>query len=208
MTLKNISSKLQKILSKEILTVGEVAKILQLAPRTIQRMCDCGTLPCFRLKTSLNQPGDRRVFKSDLVKMLKQQPGMSRYVEMVEGLFHVLTLGVDKLEEPNIIFHQGFNTFDCGKIFASNPISFILADFNNFGRTAAIEIFRSARRDVYEIECAAINTEDAIPLMDTYLEKYVMLLPSGTNSINVIKDWIKKKEKENEENLQKWKRTS
>lgn len=50
-----------------ILTVGRVAAILRMAPRTVSKLIDSGSLPGYRI------PGGnhRRVFRSELVRYIK-----------------------------------------------------------------------------------------------------------------------------------------
>lgn len=136
------------------------------------------------------------MFRADLIAMLKNQPGMARYAKLIEGRFQVMTLGLEKIEEHGVIFHPVFSTFEAGKIFASEPVSLILADFNNFNRSAALEIFRNGRREAMHLDCAAINTEDCMPLNDFMMERYVKLYPNGTNPITIVKNWIEEKEKD------------
>ena len=50
----------------EVLTVGDAARLLQVAPRTIAKWCDSGRIAHYRLPAGNRVAGDRRILYSDL----------------------------------------------------------------------------------------------------------------------------------------------
>ena len=55
------------LLDKEVLTTGEVAKICNVAPRTVSKWFDSGSLKGYRIPGSR----DRRIPAAELVKFMK-----------------------------------------------------------------------------------------------------------------------------------------
>jgi excisionase family DNA binding protein len=59
-------------LGRDIFSVGEIAVRCGVSTRTVQKWCDSGSLPCYRIPgVRSGQPGDRRVHKADLIAFLK-----------------------------------------------------------------------------------------------------------------------------------------
>ena len=65
--IKPLNDDIAELLTNEILTSGQVAKICQVAPRTVSKWIDNKALKGFRLPLSL----DRRVARCDLIEFLK-----------------------------------------------------------------------------------------------------------------------------------------
>lgn len=65
-------------------SVGQIAKILEVAPRTVHRMCDEGMLKSFRLAPGL-QGGHRRILHSELVRFATEQEGYEWVLKKIQG---------------------------------------------------------------------------------------------------------------------------
>jgi len=103
---------------KDILTTGEVAKICNVAPRTVSKWFDSGQLRGYRIPGSK----DRRIPLASLVKFMKQhnipmeglQSGRTRVLivdaesEIVDVLEKVLS------EQANYEVHTAHSGFACG----------------------------------------------------------------------------------------------
>lgn len=58
---------------KQILTTGDVARILRCAPRTAGKLIDRGLLKGWRMTTSTRRAGDRRVTRAALEEFCAEQ---------------------------------------------------------------------------------------------------------------------------------------
>jgi hypothetical protein len=63
-----VDSARRRRLAREILTVGQVKVLCEVSARTVQKWCDTGLLPHFRIPGSL----DRRIRKTDLIAFASQ----------------------------------------------------------------------------------------------------------------------------------------
>ncbi len=110
--------------NKLSLTTGEVAKICDVAPRTVSKWCDSGRLKHYRIPTEKDtgsKEGDRRVYKDDLVAFMRLT-GM-RVPAGLEICSRVLLIGFPPMavslldgiyKSENIIFDSADNGFDAG----------------------------------------------------------------------------------------------
>lgn len=103
---------------KDILTTGEVAKICNVAPRTVSKWFDSGQLRGYRIPGSK----DRRIPVSSLIKFMKQhnipldglQSGRTR-VLIVDGESEIVDV-LEKVlvEQANYEVHTAHSGFACG----------------------------------------------------------------------------------------------
>ncbi|MDX2145992.1 MAG: response regulator [Planctomycetota bacterium] len=106
------------LLDKEVLTTGEVAKICNVAPRTVSKWFDSGALPGYRIPGSR----DRRIPRPALIKFMKEHnipldgmsSGRTRVLladddkDVVETLRRILT------EQTNYEVHVATSGFAAG----------------------------------------------------------------------------------------------
>src|SRR5262245_23576316 len=78
--------------NRQVLTTGEVAKICQVAPRTVSKWFDSGRLRGYRIPGSQ----DRRIPKDQLIRFLKEN-GMPLGDLEQEGWHKILVIGAERL---------------------------------------------------------------------------------------------------------------
>lgn len=108
-----------------VLTSGQVAKALAVAPRTVSKWCDKGYLPHYRIPGS----NDRRVYAHVLLKFIRDN-GMNppaSLVALLEGKAELVTVGVGgivhtllKGSTPGYADKELENLFDAGA-YLSDP---------------------------------------------------------------------------------------
>ncbi len=140
---------------KKVFTTGQVAKICQVAPRTVSKWFDSGKLRGYRIPGSQ----DRRIPRDQLIRFLKEN-GMPLGALEEEGWHKILVVGaeplfLDRLKEllPDDddykyeVAHSGFEAGTQASSFHPDTIVIDLA----MGRSEALQIAANLRRnDAYK----------------------------------------------------------
>ena len=136
---------------KKVFTTGQVAKICQVAPRTVSKWFDSGKLRGYRIPGSQ----DRRIPRDQLIRFLKEN-NMPLGALEEEGWHKILIIGaeglfIDRLKEllpedddyKYEIAHTGFEAGMKGESFHPDTIIIDLA----MGRSDALLVASSLRRN-------------------------------------------------------------
>jgi excisionase family DNA binding protein len=136
---------------KKVFTTGQVAKICQVAPRTVSKWFDSGKLRGYRIPGSQ----DRRIPRDQLIRFLKEN-NMPLGALEEEGWHKILIIGaeplfIDRLKEllpedddyKYEIAHTGFEAGMKGESFHPDTIVIDLA----MGRSEALQIASNLRRN-------------------------------------------------------------
>ncbi len=136
---------------KKVFTTGEIARRLQVAPRTVAKWFDSGELKGYRI------PGgtDRRVPRDHLIRFLKDHDMPLGDLE-TEAHRKVLAIAVDPLtlslirkllpESGDYRYETADNAFQAGTVVYNLRPNAVLLDFA-LGRSEAAAIARRLRRD-------------------------------------------------------------
>jgi two-component system, OmpR family, response regulator RpaA len=152
--------------TKKVFTTGQVAKICQVAPRTVSKWFDSGRLRGYRIPGSQ----DRRIPRDHLIKFLKENKmPLGRLEE--EGWHKILIIGAEKLFIDRVqellpdsedykyeVAHSGFEAGIRAESFHPDTILIDLA----MGRSEGLQIAANLRRNpAYETTLiVAIASED------------------------------------------------
>src|SRR5262245_50588505 len=155
---------------KKVFTAGQVAKICQVAPRTVSKWFDSGRLRGYRIPGSQ----DRRIPREALIRFLKEN-GMPMGNLEEEGWHKILLIGAEKLfidrlkellpEDDDFkyeVAHSGFEAGTAAQSFHPDTIVIDLA----MGRTEGIQIAQNLRRNAnYEqtLIIALASEDEASP---------------------------------------------
>ena len=155
---------------KKVFTTGQVAKICQVAPRTVSKWFDSGKLRGYRIPGSQ----DRRIPRDHLIKFLKEH-GMPLGDLEEEGWHKILVIGAEKLfidrlqellpedeEYKYSIANSGFEAGIQAESFHPDTIIIDLA----MGRSEALQIAQNLRRNPqYEqtLMVALASEDEAAP---------------------------------------------
>ncbi len=140
---------------KKVFTTGQVAKICQVAPRTVSKWFDSGKLRGYRIPGSQ----DRRIPRDQLIRFLKEN-NMPLGALEEEGWHKILVVGaeplfLDRLREllpededyKYEVAHSGFEAGTQASAFHPDTIIIDLA----MGRSEALQIAANLRRnDAYK----------------------------------------------------------
>lgn len=136
---------------KKVFTTGQVAKICQVAPRTVSKWFDSGRLQGYRIPGSQ----DRRIPRDKLIKFLKEN-GMPLGALEEEGLHKILIIGAEKLfidrvkellpEADNYKYEVANSGFEAGNMAASFHPDTIILDLA-IGRSEGLQIASNLRRN-------------------------------------------------------------
>lgn len=153
---------------KKVFTTGQVAKICDVAPRTVSKWFDSGKLRGYRIPGS----NDRRIPREQLIRFLKEH-GMPLF-ELEEEEWHkILLIGTDRplndrirellSESEDFKFELGNSGFEAGTLLLSFHPDTIVIDFS-MGRRDAIEIAENLSRDEHfsKMHIVAIVGEDEV----------------------------------------------
>jgi len=155
---------------KKVFTTGQVAKICQVAPRTVSKWFDSGKLRGYRIPGSQ----DRRIPRDKLIRFLKEN-GMPLGALEEEGWHKILIIGADKLfidrvkellpEDDDYKYELANSGFEAGIQAHSFHPDTIVIDLA-MGRSEAIQIAQNLRRDMaYEqtLIIALASEDEAAP---------------------------------------------
>ena len=140
---------------KKVFTTGQVAKICQVAPRTVSKWFDSGRLRGYRIPGSQ----DRRIPREALIRFLKEN-GMPMGNLEEEGWHKILIVGAEQLFIDRVkellpeaddykyeIAHSGFEAGTKASSFQPNTIVIDHA----MGRSESLQIAQTLRRnDAYK----------------------------------------------------------
>jgi two-component system, OmpR family, response regulator RpaA len=151
---------------KQVFTTGQVAKICQVAPRTVSKWFDSGKLRGYRIPGSQ----DRRIPREQLIRFLKEN-GMPLGGLEQEGWHKILIVGAETLfidrlrellpEDEDYKYEVAHSGFEAGtKASAFQPDSIIID--HAMGRSESLQIAQTLRRnDAYrETLIVALASED------------------------------------------------
>ena len=151
---------------KKVFTTGQVAKICQVAPRTVSKWFDSGKLRGYRIPGSQ----DRRIPRDQLIRFLKEN-NMPLGALEEEGWHKVLVIGAEKLfidrlqellpedeEYKYSIANSGFEAGIQAESFHPDTIIIDLA----MGRSEALQIAQNLRRNPHyeQTLMVALASED------------------------------------------------
>ncbi len=151
---------------RKVFTTGQVAKICQVAPRTVSKWFDSGKLRGYRIPGSQ----DRRIPRDQLIRFLKEN-GMPLGALEEEGWHKVLIVGAERLfiervrellpENDDFKYEVANSGFEAGTAAQSFHPDTIVIDLA-MGRSEAIQIAQNLRRiPQYEaILIVALASED------------------------------------------------
>jgi len=137
--------------AKQVFTTGQVAKICQVAPRTVSKWFDSGRLRGYRIPGSQ----DRRIPREHLIRFLKEN-GMPLGGLEQESWHKILIVGAEPLfiervkellpEDDDYKYEEAYSGFEAGTKASSFAPDTIIID-HAMGRTESITIARTLRRD-------------------------------------------------------------
>ncbi len=136
---------------KKVFTTGQVAKICQVAPRTVSKWFDSGKLRGYRIPGSQ----DRRIPRDQLIRFLKEN-GMPLGALEEEGWHKILIIGAEKLfidrvqellpEDEDYKYEVASSGFEAGIQAESFHPDTIIVDLA-MGRSEALQIAQNLRRN-------------------------------------------------------------
>jgi two-component system, OmpR family, response regulator RpaA len=137
---------------KKVFTTGQVAKICQVAPRTVSKWFDSGRLKGYRIPGSQ----DRRIPRDQLIRFLKEN-GMPLGQLEEEEWHKILVIGAERLfidrmkemlpEDEDFKYEIAQSGFEAGIMAGSFHPDTIIVDLA-LGRSEAIQITSNLRKDV------------------------------------------------------------
>jgi len=137
--------------NRQVLTTGEVAKICQVAPRTVSKWFDSGRLRGYRIPGSQ----DRRIPKEHLIRFLKENNMPLGDLEQ-EGFHKVLIVGAEPLfidrmkellpEDDDYKYEIAHSGFQAGQLASSFHPDTIVIDLA-MGRAEGLLIASNLRRN-------------------------------------------------------------
>ena len=155
---------------KKVFTTGQVAKICQVAPRTVSKWFDSGRLRGYRIPGSQ----DRRIPRDQLIKFLKEN-GMPLGALEEESWHKILIVGAEKLfidrlnellpDEDDYKYEIAASGFEAGTMAQSFHPDTIVIDLA-MGRSEALLIAQNLRRKAeYEntLIVALASEDEAAP---------------------------------------------
>jgi len=136
---------------KKVFTTGQVAKICQVAPRTVSKWFDSGRLRGYRIPGSQ----DRRIPREALIRFLKEN-GMPMGNLEEEGWHKILIIGGEKQfinrcqellpEDEDFKYNLAASGFEAGMQAESFHPDTIIIDLG-MGRSEALQIAQNLRRN-------------------------------------------------------------
>ena len=135
---------------KNVFTTGQVAKICQVAPRTVSKWFDSGRLRGYRIPGSQ----DRRIPRDALIRFLKEN-GMPMGNLEEESWHKILVIGAEKLfidrlhellpEDDDFKYEVANSGFEAGTAAQSFHPDTIVIDLS-MGRSEGLQIAQNMRR--------------------------------------------------------------
>ncbi len=136
---------------KKVFTTGQVAKICQVAPRTVSKWFDSGKLRGYRIPGSQ----DRRIPRDQLIRFLKEN-GMPLGALEEEGWHKILVIGAESLfidriqellpEDEDYKYNIANSGFEAGIQAESFHPDSIVIDLS-MGRSEGLQIAQNLRRN-------------------------------------------------------------
>jgi excisionase family DNA binding protein len=136
---------------KKVFTTGQVAKICQVAPRTVSKWFDSGRLRGYRIPGSQ----DRRIPREALIRFLKENQ-MPLGVLEEEGYHKILIIGADKFfidrvqellpDDEDYKYEVANSGYEAGMQVQSFHPDTIIIDLA-MGRAEALQIAQNLRRN-------------------------------------------------------------
>jgi two-component system response regulator RpaA len=155
---------------RKVFTTGQVAKICQVAPRTVSKWFDSGKLRGYRIPGSQ----DRRIPRDQLIRFLKEN-GMPLGALEEEGWHKILVIGAERLfidrlrellpEDEEFKYELANSGFEAGTAAQSFHPDTIVVDLA-MGRSEALQIAQNLRRNAnYEktLIIALASEDEASP---------------------------------------------
>ena len=151
---------------KKVFTTGQVAKICQVAPRTVSKWFDSGKLRGYRIPGSQ----DRRIPRDQLIRFLKEN-NMPLGALEEEGWHKILVVGAEPLfldrvrellpEDEDYKYEVAHSGFEAGTQASSFHPDTIIIDLA-MGRSEALQIAQVLRRNEQfkETQIIALASED------------------------------------------------
>ena len=138
-------------MKKQVFTTGQVAKICQVAPRTVSKWFDSGKLKGYRIPGSQ----DRRIPRDQLIRFLKEN-GMPLGALEEEGWHKILIIGAEKLfidrlkellpEADDFKYELANSGFEAGTLAQSFHPDTIIIDLG-LGRSESVQIATNLRKN-------------------------------------------------------------
>ncbi len=135
---------------RKVFTTGQVAKICQVAPRTVSKWFDSGRLKGYRIPGSQ----DRRIPRDQLIRFLKENHMPLGALEE-EGWHKILIIGAEQLfidrlrellpEDDDFKYEVANSGFQAGQAAHSFHPDTIIVDLS-MGRSEALQIAQNLRR--------------------------------------------------------------
>jgi excisionase family DNA binding protein len=136
---------------KKVFTTGQVAKICQVAPRTVSKWFDSGRLRGYRIPGSQ----DRRIPREALIRFLKENQ-MPLGILEEEGYHKILIVGADKFfidrvqellpDDEDFKYEVANSGYEAGMQVQSFHPDTIIIDLA-LGRAEALQIAQNLRRN-------------------------------------------------------------
>jgi two-component system response regulator RpaA len=136
---------------KKVFTTGQVAKICQVAPRTVSKWFDSGRLRGYRIPGSQ----DRRIPREALIRFLKENQ-MPLGILEEEGYHKILIVGADKFfidrvqellpDDEDFKYEVANSGYEAGMQVQSFHPDTIIIDLA-MGRAEALQIAQNLRRN-------------------------------------------------------------
>jgi two-component system response regulator RpaA len=136
---------------KKVFTTGQVAKICQVAPRTVSKWFDSGKLKGYRIPGSQ----DRRIPRDQLIRFLKENSMPLGALEE-EGWHKILVVGAEPLflerlrellpEDDDYKYEVAHSGFEAGTLASAFHPDTIIIDLA-MGRGEALQIAANLRRN-------------------------------------------------------------
>jgi excisionase family DNA binding protein len=136
---------------KKVFTTGQVAKICQVAPRTVSKWFDSGKLRGYRIPGSQ----DRRIPRDQLIRFLREN-GMPLGALEEEGWHKILVIGAEKLfldrvkellpEDDDYKYESAASGFEAGMLAMNFKPDSIVIDLS-MGRSEGLQIAQNLRRN-------------------------------------------------------------
>lgn len=171
----------------ELLSTGQVAKALQVAPRTVSKWIDNGTIVGHKLPGSSN----RRVRMGDLVRFAREY-GMPLKIPDAGKRFSILLVGVnqalaDAVQEQfaDCVFHLAETAYEVGQRTASHFPHAAVVDYA-IGSAAAGEVCKHLAAE--NIRLLVLLPEDVVEVPLDGVE--TLRQPVGRDAlISVLAQW-------------------
>ncbi len=171
-------------------TTGQIAKICQVAPRTVSKWFDAGRLGGYRIPGSM----DRRVPRNELIRFLREND-MPTYGMMEDGLLTVMTVAITELLQSqlqHLSSVEGYrwvpvpDSFRMGMEMHSIP-DVVIIDFS-LGRQHCISIVTHLHEkfDKYRMTFIGLVFEDESSMEDLMAVGYTAIYQSPFNAQGIM----------------------